>query len=71
MNRQRSSSNVDAGVRNGLAGGRERSSGNALRYTDFENEMRRSNTTGRGIGEGLKRRIGSLRKGRKGVTADM
>jgi hypothetical protein len=40
-------------------------SGNAMRYSDFEGEVRRSNTTGRRVGEGLKRRFGSLRRSKK------
>ncbi|KAK2625565.1 hypothetical protein QTJ16_004877 [Diplocarpon rosae] len=40
--------------------GINRPSGTALRETDLGNDMRRSNTTGRRIGEGLKKRFGSL-----------
>ncbi|CAL3972436.1 hypothetical protein PZA11_004445 [Diplocarpon coronariae] len=42
--------------------GINRPSGTALRETDLGNDMRRSNTTGRRIGEGLKKRFGDLRR---------
>lgn len=44
-------------------------SGNAMSYTDFERDMRRSNTTG-GKLSGLKRRIGSLRRSGKSDQMD-
>jgi hypothetical protein len=40
-------------------------SGNVMKYSDYEGEVRRSNTTGRRVGEGLKRRFGSLRRSKK------
>jgi len=33
--------------------------------SEFEGDMRRSNTTGRRVGEGLKKRFGSLRKSKR------
>ncbi|KUJ24331.1 uncharacterized protein LY89DRAFT_776465 [Mollisia scopiformis] len=60
MNRQRSASGSSVGRMN--AGS---PTGSSLRYSDFEGDMRRSNTTGRRLGEGLKRRFGSLRRGKK------
>ena len=42
----------------------------ALRQDEVESSVRRSNTTGRRVGEGLKRRFGSLRRG-KNKTADV
>ncbi|KAH7319329.1 hypothetical protein BKA65DRAFT_514345 [Rhexocercosporidium sp. MPI-PUGE-AT-0058] len=42
--------------------GSSRPSAGAFSSVDGGNEMRRSNTTGRRIGEGLKRRFGSLRR---------
>lgn len=41
----------------------------ALRQDEFGSSMKRSNTTGRRMGEGLKKKFGSLRRG-KGKTAD-
>jgi hypothetical protein len=41
------------------------SPGNSMRYADFESEMSRSKSTGRRVGEGLKRRLGSLRRSKK------
>lgn len=45
--------------------GSSRPSGSALRETDLGNDMKRSNTTGRRLGEGLKRRFGSLRRSKQ------
>lgn len=45
--------------------GPNRPSSSALKYADFEGEMRRSHSTGRRVGEGLKRRFGSLRRTKK------
>jgi hypothetical protein len=42
--------------------GPSEATGSSLKYAQFENEMRRSNTTGRQVGAALKRRLGSLRK---------
>jgi hypothetical protein len=39
--------------------------GNVMKYSGFESDMRRSNTTGRRVGEGLKKRFGSLRRSKK------
>ncbi|PQE29963.1 Pal1 cell morphology protein [Rutstroemia sp. NJR-2017a WRK4] len=39
---------------------------NSMSYVDFEGGMRRSNSTGKKVGEGLKRRFGSLRRTLKG-----
>ncbi|PMD61394.1 uncharacterized protein K444DRAFT_611646 [Hyaloscypha bicolor E] len=55
---------------NGSSASRQRSAsgshpGNALNYSEFEGQVRRSNTTGRRVGEGLKRRFGSLRRSKK------
>jgi hypothetical protein len=36
-----------------------------MKYSEFESDMRRSNTTGRRVGEGLKKRFGSLRRSKK------
>lgn len=41
-----------------------------MRYSDFENDMKRSNSTGARIGEGLKKRFGSLRKSKKVTTSE-
>jgi hypothetical protein len=60
MNRQRSASNSNVEPSSS-----SKPSGSLLRYADFEGDMRRSNTTGRRMGEGLKRRFGSLRKSKK------
>ncbi|KAH8596689.1 hypothetical protein B0O99DRAFT_685684 [Bisporella sp. PMI_857] len=43
--------------------------GSTMRYSEYESEMRRSNTTGNKIGEGLKKRFGSLRRHKKTVEA--
>lgn len=40
-------------------------SNSGVGYAQFEGDMRRSNTTGRKVGETLKRRFGSLRKSKK------
>ncbi|TVY38752.1 hypothetical protein LSUB1_G002664 [Lachnellula subtilissima] len=37
----------------------------AMKYVDFENDMRRSHTTGRKVGDGLRKRFGSLRLHKK------
>lgn len=58
--RQRSASGSNAEI---ISNGKP--SGNAMKYSDFEGEVRRSNTTGRRVGEGLKRRFGSLRRSKK------
>lgn len=60
MNRQRSASGSN--VEPSSSG---RPSGSLLKYSEFEGEMQRSNTTGRRMGEGLKRRFGSLRRSKK------
>jgi len=39
--------------------------GNDINYSPSEDQVRRSNTTGRRVGEGLKRRFGSLRRSKK------
>jgi len=59
-NRQRSAS----GTNEHLTGARQ-STGNSLTYSQHENAMRRSNTTGGRLGEGLKKRFGSLRRSKK------
>ncbi|KAE8451055.1 hypothetical protein EG329_004727 [Mollisiaceae sp. DMI_Dod_QoI] len=64
LNRQRSASGSNAELMN--AG---KPNGSSLRYSDFEGDMRRSNTTGRRMGEGLKRRFGSLRRSKKTTDA--
>ncbi|KAH8679909.1 hypothetical protein BGZ60DRAFT_400926 [Tricladium varicosporioides] len=46
-----------------------RPTGNDVRYSGFEGDIQRSNTTGRRVGEGLKKRFGSLRRSKK--TADV
>jgi len=58
--RQRSVSGSNAEL-----AGNAKPTGSALKYSEFEGEMRRSNTTGRRVGEGLKRRFGSLRRSKK------
>lgn len=55
---------------NGSSSSRQRSAsgshpGNDMNYSQFEGQVRRSNTTGRRVGEGLKRRFGSLRRSKK------
>lgn len=45
--------------------GPSNASGNSMRYSDFESDMKRSNSTGARIGEGLKKRFGSLRRSKK------
>lgn len=55
---------------NGSFSSRQRSSsgsqpGNAMNNSEFEGQVRRSNTTGRRVGEGLKKRFGSLRRSKK------
>lgn len=52
--RQRSASGSRADI--------SKPSGSELRYSQFEGDMRRSNTTGRKVGEGLKKRFGTLRR---------
>ncbi|KAH6669324.1 hypothetical protein B0J14DRAFT_116905 [Halenospora varia] len=42
-----------------------RPTGNDVRYPGSEGDIRRSNTTGRRVGEGLKKRFGSLRRSKK------
>lgn len=63
--RQRSvsGSNVDAD-----RAGSSKQTGRVLSYKDFENDMRRSNSTGSKLTEGLKRRFGSIRRGKKAAT---
>jgi hypothetical protein len=39
--------------------------GNPMKYAEFESDMRRRNPTGRKVGEGLKKRFGSLRRSKK------
>jgi hypothetical protein len=39
--------------------------GHDMNYSQFEGQVGRSNTTGRRVGEGLKRRFGSLRRSKK------
>jgi hypothetical protein len=39
--------------------------GKGLNSSEFDGQVRRSNTTGRRVGEGLKRRFGSLRRTKK------
>lgn len=39
--------------------------GSSLKYSEFEDGMRRSNTTGRRVGEGLRKRFGTLRKSKR------
>jgi len=41
----------------------------SMRYVDFEQDMRRSRSTGHKFGEGLKRRLGSLRRSKKSEAA--
>ena len=67
ITRQRSASgnNADLGRPSGsatssTATGRTSTSGNDLRYSDFEADMNRRNSTGHTFGEGLKKRFGSL-----------
>jgi len=36
-----------------------------MKYSEFEGSMRRSNTTGKKVGEGLKKRFDHLRKSKK------
>lgn len=62
ISRQRSAS----GTNEHLMGARK-PTGNSLTYSQFENDMRRSNTTGGRLGEGLKKRFGSLRRSKKAV----
>lgn len=38
------------------------STGTDTRYADWQGDIRRSNTTGRSLGKGLKQKIGSLRR---------
>jgi len=38
-----------------------------MKYSQYESEMRRSNTTGNRVGEGLKKRFGTLRRKKKTV----
>ena len=45
-----------------------RGTASALRFEEAEGSVRRSNTTGRRVGEGLKRRFGSLRRGKNKTT---
>ncbi|KAI9744555.1 MAG: hypothetical protein M1818_002084 [Claussenomyces sp. TS43310] len=47
-----------------------RASGNDMPYAAFESDMRRRNTTGRKFSEGLKSKLGSLRRGKKNTTAE-
>ncbi|TVY78386.1 hypothetical protein LSUE1_G006622, partial [Lachnellula suecica] len=56
--RQRSGNNADLGG----------PSKTMQRYSDFEGDMRRSNSTGQRIGDGLKKRFGSLRRSKKNTT---
>jgi len=60
LNRQRSASGSNAELTSA-----DKPNGSSLRYSDFEGDMRRSNTTGRRMGEGLKKRFGSLRRSKK------
>jgi hypothetical protein len=62
--RQRSASGSNAEI---ISNGKP--SGDAMRSSDLEGEVRRRNTTGRRVGEGLKRRFGSLRRSKK--TSDV
>jgi hypothetical protein len=62
---QRSASGSSADIGNGAKGTAVR-----LEQTEAEGSVRRSHTTGRRVGEGLKRRFGSLRRG-KNKTADV
>lgn len=65
FSRQRSASgtHVDDAAHSELA------SGNNLKKSEFESDMRRSNTTGRQVGERLKKSFGSLRRSKKTVEA--
>lgn len=54
--RQRSRSNV---------GSSSNSKGSDIGYSQYETDMRRSNTTGNKLGEGLKKRFGTLRRKNK------
>jgi hypothetical protein len=44
--------------------------GSSLKY-EIENDMKRSNTTGRRMGEGLRKRFGSLRRSKNKTTTDV
>jgi hypothetical protein len=44
--------------------------GTGHQYGDFENDIRRSNSTGMRFGEGLKKRFGSLRKSKKATPGE-
>ena len=57
-NRQRSVSNNSVPTTTKLAP-------NVTETSGHESEIRRSNTTGRRVGEGLKRRFGSLRRSKR------
>ena len=59
-NRQRSVSGSNAEIP-----GPSKTTGNSMKDPNLESGMRRSNTTGRGVGEGLKRRFGSMRRSKK------
>jgi len=61
-NRQRSASGSNTTFVNPSNG---ESSGNAMSYSQYEGDMRRSNTTGGKITGGLKKRFGSLRRSKK------
>ncbi len=60
--RLRSASGTHAELMRSSSG---KASGNAKKHSDHESDIRRSNTTGRRVGEGLKRRFGSLRRSKK------
>ncbi|KAF4635441.1 hypothetical protein G7Y89_g2653 [Cudoniella acicularis] len=62
ISRQRSASGTNADLV-----GVGKPSRNNMRYSDFEADVRRSNSTGGRLGEGLKRRFGSLRRSKKTV----
>ncbi|CZR55293.1 uncharacterized protein PAC_05180 [Phialocephala subalpina] len=60
LNRRRSTSGTDAEL---MSAGRP--SGSALRNAGFDGDVRRHNSMGSRVGEGLKRRFGSLRRSKK------
>ncbi|TAQ87468.1 hypothetical protein B7494_g4199 [Chlorociboria aeruginascens] len=45
--------------------GEGKTTGNSMSYSDFEGGMHRSNTTGRKVGDTLRRKFGSLRRSKK------